>query len=367
MLFKKLQEDFLQKKPFVAYCKPASTSIHYLEQQDDHLHFTTDFTESGFVFAPFEASEKAVLIQGKPEIIAIEHLNIEWPVEPLDLSISESQKQHHLELVERAVKYIKESSLQKVVLSRKQTARILATSPVVLFKRLLNKYPEAFVYLWHHPQVGTWLGATPETLLSLNGYKFETMALAGTQKYEGNMEVNWGLKEQEEQELVTRDLITRLNTFDLKKLVIQDRETYKAGSLLHLRTCITGSFNRGSLNLSKLIRALHPTPAVCGLPRAEAQSFIKNNEGYQRGFYTGFLGELNILEDQSKKRSRRNVENLAYKTLTPVTCLYVNLRCMKYKAAESEIYVGGGITKDSVPGDEWQETVNKAQTIASIL
>lgn len=366
-LFNQLEEDFLQNRPFVAYRKPAADSINYLAQQDDELQVTADFTESGFVFAPFAASKQAVLIAGKPTIIACDELKAELPVESLELTISETERQQHLQLVERAVQEINETSLQKVVLSRKQIAKISDTSPVTLFRRLLSKYPEAFVYVWHHPKVGTWLGATPETLLSINGYKFETMALAGTQRFEGDLNVSWGLKEQEEQELVTRDLISRLKTFDLKKLDIQERETYRAGSLLHLRTCITGSFNRGSLDLAQLIRALHPTPAVCGLPRPEAQFFIQNHEGYQRGFYTGFLGELNILEDQSKNRSRRNVENLTYKTLNPVTRLFVNLRCMQYKSEASEIYVGGGITKDSVPQDEWQETVNKAQTIASIL
>ncbi len=134
-----------------------------------------------------------------------------------------------------------------------------------------------------------------------------------------------------------------------------------------MRTCITGSFKSASFEISKLLKALHPTPAVCGLPRAEAQEFIKHFESYDRSFYTGFLGELNKLEDNSKVRNRRNVENLAYKTLTPATRLFVNLRCMQFKSSINEIYVGGGITKDSIPEDEWEETVNKAQTIASIL
>lgn len=367
VLFSQLQENVLEQKPFVAYRKPSDSSIKYLSQEDDQVHYTEDFTESGFVFAPFNSNDKAVLIAGNPAAIALEDFEESLPEIPLPLNFSLKEQEQHIGIVEEAVKKIRETGLQKVVLSRRQKATVADTSPVTLFKRLLQKYPNAFVYLWSHPQVGTWLGATPETLVSLSGYHFETMALAGTQKYEGDLDVNWGFKEQEEQELVTQDLVSRLNTFDLKKIEIRERETYRAGNLLHLRTCISGSFNRADFDLSKLIKALHPTPAVCGLPRAEAQTFIEHYEGYNRLFYTGFLGELNILKDKSKPRNRRNVENLAYKTLTPETRLFVNLRCMQYQAPDSLIYVGGGITKDSVAGDEWQETVNKAQTIASIL
>ena len=48
--------------------------------------------------------------------------------------------------------------------------------------------------------------------------------------------------------------------------------------------------------LKSLVQALHPTPAVCGFPKQTVQNFIQSNEGYNREFYTGFLGELNLTE-----------------------------------------------------------------------
>lgn len=366
-LFELADRELLNHKPFVIYRKAGDTTLNFLIQEDDQLHTTTDFTETGFVFAPFDSSSPTLLIPGKIESIEDCDFKVTMPENASTLDITEKEREQHIQLVSQALKSIEQTSLQKVVLSRTQLASTNTTSPVILFKRLLGKYAQAFVYIWHHPKVGTWLGATPETLLSLKGSNFETMALAGTQKYNGTIDVQWGQKEQEEQALVTQDLVSRLESFDLRNLDIKERETYKAGSLLHLRTCITGRFKSGSFEISKLIKALHPTPAVCGLPRDEAQDFIKSYEPYDRSFYTGFLGELNKLEDNSKVRNRRNVENLAYKTLTSTTRLFVNLRCMQFKSTASEIYVGGGITKDSVPEDEWEETVNKAQTIASIL
>ena len=91
------------------------------------------------------------------------------------------------------------SNLQKVVISRKQKIDKQDFNALDTFKRLGSKYATAFVYLWYHPKVGMWLGATPESLLSINGRSFETVALAGTQPYSSG-DVFWGAKEQEEQE-----------------------------------------------------------------------------------------------------------------------------------------------------------------------
>ena len=98
--------------------------------------------------------------------------------------------------------------------------------------------------------------------------------------------------------------------------------------------------------MKNLLNTLHPTPAVCGLPKEAAKSFILRNENYDRTFYTGFLGEINI--------------NL-------VTDLFVNLRCVEIEEGFAKVYVGGGITEESIPEKEWLETHFKTTTIKSIL
>ena len=362
-----LKKAFEEGIPFVAYRKPGASGINYLIQDDDAVHRTTSFKETGFVFSPFDKKQEAFLIPGTPlESKLFDKENFK-PNTNLNTQEREEERDAHIALVERAVTEIKTGSLKKVVLSRKQKIPLDQTDPFVLFEKLLSSYPNAFVYIWSHPETGTWLGATPETLLALTGNRFETMALAGTQQYDGTTDVSWGIKEQEEQELVTREITSKLREFDLSSFTLHDRETYRAGSLLHLRTRITGSFAPGTQKLAALLNALHPTPAVCGLPRDLAKDFIKTYENYDRAYYTGFLGEINVLSDTSRRRSKANVENLVYKTLKHTTRLFVNLRCMQYCGTAGFIYVGGGITKDSIPENEWQETVNKAQTIASIL
>jgi isochorismate synthase len=104
--------------------------------------------------------------------------------------------------------------------------------------------------------------------------------------------------------------------------------------------------------LKKVIASLHPTPAVCGLPKHSAKNFIRENEGYNREYYSGFLGELNI-------------DLVTFKTLQ--TDLFVNLRCMKIIKDKAQLFIGCGITKDSNPEAEYLETVNKSMTMKKII
>jgi isochorismate synthase len=94
------------------------------------------------------------------------------------------------------------------------------------------------------------------------------------------------------------------------------------------------------------LQLLHPTPAVCGLPKDKSKAFILDNENYDRTFYTGFLGELNV-EDQ--------------------TDLFVNLRCMEISGSQAHLYMGCGITKESIPEKEWEESCNKSATMKRVL
>ncbi len=372
-LFQQLEAQYAMQLPFVAYKKPQENNVNVIFQNDAQLHEVTTFEESGFIFAPFEKGKKRVLIPGKPlEAIfnSDDNFSADFTEKTTDfkpdLAILEEEKQKHIALVIKAIAEIKSSTLQKVVLSRKQITDN-SKDPLLLFKALVIAYPDAFTYIFYHPRIGLWLGATPETLLRVNGLRFKTMALAGTQTFHENQEILWGNKEIEEQQLVVDDIIKNLEALPIKKLIVSERETIQAGNVLHLQTVISGVLLTGNEQLKHIITALHPTPAVCGLPRDTAATFIRQNESYDREFYTGFLGELNLEKENYRSRNRRNTENLAYKSIKKSTNLYVNLRCMQYVEKQVHIYVGGGITRDSVPEKEWEETVAKAQTMLRVL
>lgn len=366
--FEIAQNHFDNALPFVLYKKPNASIINGLFQENDAVYISKNLTESGFVFAPFNCEERTVLIP----IEASEELETEFKA--LDSVIAANTethkgelisifKQRHIDIVAKAIKTIKNSDLQKVVVSRTESVNLLESNPIKLFKRLLQEYPKAFTYCWYHPKIGLWLGATPETLISIAGNRFTTMALAGTQPFNGSENVTWQAKEIEEQQLVTNFIVDSLNT-KTESFSIGIKETVKAGKLFHLRTKISGIFNS---NLKTLVDALHPTPAVCGLPKEPAKQFILDNENYNRAFYTGFLGELNLKEKTIRNTNRRNVENNAYGAVKTVSNLFVNLRCMQLTDVEATLYVGGGITKDSNPEKEWEETENKTQTMKKVL
>ena len=359
-----LKEQYSKALPFVAYNGPNEAIVKGVFQSTNDLHLVKDFNESGFVFAPFNNNDDVILIPFDEQIEVLYDSSSEKVSTVETLSISEDlevKKQHELR-VNKGVDSIKSGDLEKVVLSRKLHVDT-KHDPIKLFENLLALYSRAFVYIWYHPKVGCWLGATPEVLLKIRGVHFSTMALAGTQLYADNL--TWGNKEQQEQQLVTdfiTDAISQLNV-SFKQGVPY---TVKAGNLAHIRTDIEGRFSeRAQLNVGDLIGQLHPTPAVCGMPKQLSKAFILANEGYNREYYTGYLGELN--KEKVRGRNRRNTENSAYRLGVKESQLYVNLRCMKYDNQSVSIYVGGGITKDSNPTSEYEETTNKSKTMLRAL
>jgi isochorismate synthase len=363
-LFDKARNHFNASKPFVLYRKPSETTVFGLLQKNDALHYIEDFSKTGFIFAPFNTDDKIVLLQ-VDEKIETEYLVSETNNEQVRLPILtvENQQEFHINLVQKGIKAIKNNELKKVVLSRKLEIATRKSS-FTLFEALLHNYPNAFCYLWYHPKIGLWLGATPEILLRTENKQLKTMSLAGTMKVEEGKVPVWGTKELEEQKLVTDYIASALND-TVDNLIISETESVRAGTLWHLRTSVSGRLSHD--NLKEVIDALHPTPAVCGLPKGQAKAFILEHENYNREYYTGFLGELNFKEENFRSNNRRNRENLAYKTIKNTTSLYVNLRCMQLKDEKALVYVGGGITHESDPEKEWEETVAKSNTMLKVV
>src|SRR5690606_4930196 len=343
VFFEQIQQQLEKQLPFVAYRKPGETLVKAMMQQTVDVFTVADYTEKGFVFAPFDSTKEAILIPLEhSEVISCQNPQLVKNNASHHESLAlELDREQHINLVQKGVDAIKADQFQKVVLSRIEKTDHTITNPIEVFKALLYHYPSAFVYFWYHPKVGMWLGATPETLIQLEGSRFKTMSLAGTQKYHGTKEVMWQNKEKEEQQFVTDFIVNSLKPFTTS-LTISDVETIKAGNILHLKTSISGILNLKNTSLKQVLLALHPTPAVCGLPKERAKEFILKQENYNREYYTGFLRELNIQKKITRNTNRRNVENNAYASVKKVSNLFVNLRCMQILDKKACIYVGGG-------------------------
>lgn len=347
-LLHKAQHSIVNKQPFVLYVKPDETILNgWFQKSTDLIAFKE---QEGFVFAGFNAANSIVFPLTDSDVFK-EEFDFETPINPLQNEITTDEKAQNefQNLVEQAVAEIQKGTFEKVVLSRKieinQDVDLIQS-----YQSIVKKYPTAFRYLWFHPEVGLWMGATPEQLVKIKAKKLETVALAGTQVYAAG--IQWQEKERVEQQLVT-DYIQNSVEKLVQALHVSEPFTHQAGHLAHLKTNITGVLLPNVSDLD-VISALHPTSAICGMPLKAAQDFINTNEGYDRKYYAGYLGEFKIQNQ---------------------TNLFVNLRCCEIvnctinlnNQYTVSIYVGCGITKDSEADKEFIETENKAKTILDSL
>lgn len=348
--FNEISVCYKSNLPFVVFRKPNETGIKAFVQNSKKVHYFDSFDVQGFVFVPFNKNGKKIIFPLKEckIITAKTSTNEVFKTVADNLNYKDvtdkNSRESHIQLVKKGLNFLKNEKVKKVVLSRKEIIECTDFDILNSLKKMLNNYENAFVYLWYHPNIGLWMGATPERLINVRENKFKTMALAGTQLYKNSTNVVWKEKEKQEQQFVTDFILENIKN-NIKNIAVSEAYTVKAGSLLHIRTDISGDLIASNV-IDSLIDLLHPTPAICGLPKNKATEFIFENEGYNRAYYAGYLGELNINDS---------------------TNLYVNLRCMQLNNTIASIYVGGGITADSNPKKEWEETVSKAEVMKKVL
>lgn len=346
---------------FAAYRLPHSDAVRLIVQKNNTLRkidVASQLSElRGFVVSPFKECEQnnSYIIEPHLNYISTDYIDfndlLELPETPLSEAFFDNGVVSKLDFtrqVESIQHAIEEQQFEKAVLSRiKVLERNYRSKLTQIFQMLISSYPNAFIYIFNI-QEQLWIGATPEPLLCTNKNELETVSLAGTRQFSAdNLNLNnWSRKERIEQQLVTCYIEKILDKFDVLKYQKVGPYTKKAGNLVHLRTDFSLKYNRiGSLT-GQLVMELHPTSAVCGLPKQPAMDFILKTEKHNRKYYSGFLGPVNIDER---------------------LLLYVNLRCMQVLPDRLVLYVGAGITPDSNPADEWDETELKADTLLSVI
>jgi len=259
---------------------------------------------------------------------------------------TDTTKDSFLRNVEEAKKEMKNSTLEKVALSRVKNINLAADlSPDEVFTQLCRNFPNAFVFFVHSPSTGTWAGATPECLLSVRGGRIHSMSLAGTLSDSDNHQ--WTGKEYTEQNIVTEYIRKIFLESGFESVSVSSPNVLKIGKLNHLKTDFSAHFSESDAHkLSELITLLHPTPAVGGYPKNEAIQFIENVELHRRLYYTGFSGLINFKHGSD---------------------LFVNLRLFQIFRKFLTFYAGAGITDASDAVKEWKETENKIQMTAALF
>lgn len=384
-----LQALLLCKIPFALYrLSGADEPVRLLvseREQVKHLASYEELTQAqGFVLAPFKNNSDCPLVvlapsyeaQGWDEILVLlEQLKDSFPefnqawaqvcaAAPVGAGVgavapdgagaggsprqvAEGCYQEDFELFSQA---LKRGEFSKLVLSSYFDFEAGAFLALDNFIRACQVKPLLNVSLMAAPGAGAWFVATPESLLRQGKEpgSFNTMALAGTRVFDETRTdlVYWSQKDQDEQGFVSTYIREILNDFAAE---IKSTGPYsaRAGGIMHLRTDFDFTLKQKE-RLGELIGALHPTPAVCGLPKKEAYDFICAHEHSQRAYYAGFFGELNLRGS---------------------TQLLVNLRTLQLMRLEPDgavafrVYAGGGLLEASVFASEYQEIKTKAANI----
>ena len=312
--------------------------------------------QCGFVMAPFAVSDKQPILLIQADIVRrdaletlcaevqqqMEEIPLPTLLEPRMNQKGNSAADYHIDFLNFHA-HLMSGQFQKLVLSRSiDIERTDEDTPIGLFQKACERYPRLFIALAYTPQGGLWLTATPEILLAGSNGSWQTMALAGTMPYANDL--RWNDKNIQEQRYVASYITQQLERFT-DSFTEKGPYTARAGHLAHLRSDFHFTlFNNA--RACELIQSLHPTPAVCGLPKQGAFSFIQQFEHHQRSYYSGFMGPLYI-DGQ--------------------TNLYVTLRCMQIFKNAFKLYAGGGLLRDSLEEQEWQETEAKLDTMRRLI
>ncbi|MGS0749183.1 chorismate-binding protein [Halpernia sp. GG3] len=314
---------------------PFSEDIYFndLNSSNENIGFTTFDTLQTLDFkGDFQKISEQQLLENP------------WISEDLNFFLTDSKEESeiaYIQKLEKVISFIKENKIPKLVISRRKIIELKnqAVNLSQSFLNLIKSYENAFVYVFKTDNE-CWIGAFSEVLGKFNKEtaEFETMSLAGTLPLKNT----WTKKELDEQKTVSLYVESVLKKYS-NKVKISETKDHLSGNIKHLRTDY--KLKILEKNLEDLILNLHPTPAVCGIPKDFCKSAILNFEKKPREFYAGF--------------SKVETDTDVY--------FFVNLRCAKIYNNAAELFVGGGVTEQSNSKKEWRETELKSEAILKNL
>jgi isochorismate synthase len=257
--------------------------------------------------------------------------------------------------VAEAVDMIHQGRLSKVVLAR--TIRVEAgrtLDPRGLLRHLRAVEPDGYSFAVNTGEGRTLIGASPELLLSRFGREIRANPLAGSAPRAGdpaedreNAErLGSSPKDRREHAIVVEDVFRTLHPLCRELAYDHGPQLLATANVWHLSTRFRGVLKDPSVTALDLVRALHPTPAVCGTPRGEAMRTIAELEPVPRGAYAGAVGWMDADGD--------GVWALA-------------LRCAELDGSTARLFAGAGIVADSDPSAELDETERKFRAFLDSL
>ncbi|HET7236011.1 MAG TPA: isochorismate synthase [Actinomycetota bacterium] len=264
----------------------------------------------------------------------------------------------YAEAVARAVAKIGRGELRKVVLARSMLVDAgRALDPKQLLWRLRAVDPDCYVFA--APQRGgagnaVLVGATPELLVRRRGRAVEATPLAGSAQRFGDPERDRSsadrlfasAKDREEHAVVVEEVARTLRAFCDGLEHPREPELLGTANVWHLATPFRGRLHDPDVTALDLVAALHPTPAVCGMPREVAREVLDQLEPIERGTYAGPIGWVDASGDGEWA---------------------IALRCAEITGSTARLFAGAGIVADSVPEAEVDETERKFRALLDAL
>lgn len=226
--------------------------------------------------------------------------------------------------------------LEKVVLAAQVEVPITMALPAILGRVWADTGAHRFAW---EAGGAVFVGASPELLVSVRGGRLRLAPLAGTLT---TAQPQSTAKLEKEHDLTIADLVERLSDV-ASGIEVAGPHTVAAGPVEHLRSTITGLTDAGVLEVAA---AIHPTPAIAGVPRDAAQAWIHDTEDFERGWYGGGIGHVDPTGDG---------------------VIALGIRCALLGQERALLYAGAGIVTESEPAAELEETLAKMEPMARAL
>jgi isochorismate synthase len=314
---------------------------------------------------PFDMSKPTALI--RPQSVQFTETLPDWPLRLLPvvrIVQTMPDPEEHRARISAALQRLRDpaSGLHKVVLAR--ALRLAADGPLdarTIVHQLIANDPGANAYLVDLTAAGgghsgaVLVGASPELLVARRGEVVTCRPFAGSAPRLADPDADEAsgaaladsAKNRHEHQLVVDAMREALDPLCTELEIAPQPELSKTTAVWHLSTPITGRLRERSTTALDLAVALHPTPAVGGVPVAAATELINELEG-DRGFYAGAVGWCDQRGDGR---------------------WVVSIRCAQLSADRrtADAHSGGGIVAESDPDDEVAETTTKFNTILAAL
>lgn len=256
--------------------------------------------------------------------------------------------------VERALEHINQHQIQKIVLAHAfDVVREIPFQTLPSLDHLRRRYPDCYVFAVGNGRGTTFIGASPERLLSIRQRQLMTDALAGSAPRGTSVQDDRQLaqrllhspKEQGEHQLVVNFIAQKLAGLGLQPEYPSGPTLLRLSNIQHLHTPIQAKL-LGPVHPLHLVEALHPTPAVAGVPTAAACAQIHHYEQFDRGLYAAPLGWVSASGDSE---------------------FIVGIRSALINDNWARLYAGAGIVAGSDPEREWAEINLKFRALGESL